>query len=511
VTGAAVTGRTRAGRIDAALLALAVVLALGTGILIAVPALVPAVLSDRLDLAITTSALLVAGAVAALEWARGRVTGDGTALARASAFVVLAVLNGATLAVLLAGVEDAVGGSLAAPGQLPIVAGIVARATCAALLVASGVPAVSRLASRSHPAVVGLGPAVAVLGVLVLAATNQAALPTLAAPSVLDSLTRAPTEIVPPGSAPALVLVQAAIGAGFLVAAVLAHRAYRVSGRTGQAVLAAGLMVAAFSQVHVALHPGSFASLTTTGDLLRLAFYGILLGGIVIDRRDDLRELRGANAEVRRLAEAEVAGAAFQERARLAREIHDGLAQDLWYAKLKQSRLAGLARFDGEEQQLSDEVTSAIDAALAEARHAVTAMREVAGSGPLLDVLRRHIDDFADRFALRAELEVRGAVPDLDPRSAAEVLRIVQESLTNVRRHADATVVRVLVEAGEELRVAVTDNGRGFRSDPPPAGFGLDSMRQRAELMGGRLTVASQPANGTRVTLHLPLKGGDGE
>ena len=85
--------------------------------------------------------------------------------------------------------------------------------------------------------------------------------------------------------------------------------------------------------------------MVTTGDFMRLAFYVVLLVGFVVDSRDDLRAARGEHrgpAPRRCGARA----ATLEERARLAREIHDGLAQDLWYAKLKQSRLAQIAAFE---------------------------------------------------------------------------------------------------------------------------------------------------------------------
>jgi signal transduction histidine kinase len=244
----------------------------------------------------------------------------------------------------------------------------------------------------------------------------------------------------------------------------------------------------------------------TTGDLLRLAFYVVLLVGIVVDSRDDLAELRAATMEVRRLAEAEFAAATLEERARLAREIHDGLAQDLWYAKLKQSRLTQIAAFDGEPKRLSEEVASAIDIALAEARNAIAAMRGGAESGPLFDILERQVDDFSDRFAVRAELSRNGPEPAIGPRARAELVRIVQEALTNVRKHADATVVRVTVASADDLRIVVVDNGRGFHPDAVDGGFGLDSMRQRAALIGATLSISSKPQDGSRVELVLPLR-----
>ena len=161
----------------------------------------------------------------------------------------------------------------------------------------------------------------------------------------------------------------------------------------------------------------------------------------------------------------------------MAREIHDGLAQDLWYAKLKQSRLAQIGQFDAEAKQLSDEVAGAIDDALAEARHAVAAMRGGAVSGPCSTLLERQVEDFSDRFALRAEISHEGPEPEIAARARAEVVRIVQEALTNVRKHADATVVRVNVVTAADLRIMISDNGRGF---VPEASIGRIRARQHA-------------------------------
>ena len=122
----------------------------------------------------------------------------------------------------------------------------------------------------------------------------------------------------------------------------------------------------------------------------------------------------------------------------------------------------------------------------------------------------RMVDDFADRFALRAELSASGPPPEIGPRAQAELLRIVQEALTNVRKHADATVVRVDLATDDRLRITVTDNGRGFRPESVPPGFGLESMRQRAGLIGATFVVASEPQNGTRVELSMPIARTEG-
>ena len=495
--------------VDVTLVVLVLLLTLFTALVVAVPAVAPAVINQRLDLGILTAAALVTIAAAALNWARGRVSGDAAALVRGSAFAVLGLLSGMTLVVMFIGAEATFGASLDDPGQLPLVAGVIARWTSAVLFVLAGALALSRSAPSRRPAVMLIAPAALVAVAIALAALSQDRLPELAPEAALNELVQLPPMPLTPGLAPALVAAQGVIGAAFLGAALLAHRSYRRSGRAGDALLAAGLLVAAASQVHGTIHPGGYAGMVTTGDFLRLAFYGILLGGIVTDSRDDLRELREAHDEVQRLAAAEAASAQLEERARIAREIHDGLAQDLWYAKLKQSRLAQRIGDDGESRILSGEVGDAIDAALAEARRAVVAMRPGATPGDLPDMIARQVVDFSDRFALRAEVKKTGPMPHIEPRAQAEVLRIVQEALTNVRKHADATVVRVDLESGADMKVTIADNGRGFRPDVATGGFGLESMRQRAELIGATLTVRSEPSDGTRVELVVPVKRGE--
>ena len=231
------------------------------------------------------------------------------------------------------------------PGQLPLLASVLGRGTAAALLVGAGVVALRPTPDVAwRPALLLVVPAATVALMIVLAARIQDGLPMLVDASTLAEIARHPAAVLPTGSAWSLVVAQLLVGFGFATAAVLAHRSWRRNGRVGEALLAAGLMIAAFSQVSSAIHPGSYTSVVTTGDLMRLAFYVVLLIGFVFDSRDDLRALREANIELRRLGDAELANAALEERARLAREIHDGLAQDLWFAKLKHSRLAQIGR-----------------------------------------------------------------------------------------------------------------------------------------------------------------------
>lgn len=293
----------------------------------------------------------------------------------------------------------------------------------------------------------------------------------------------------------------------FLWAAALSRRLYHRDLSIGDAYLAAGLTVASFAQAAATVYPALDPGAVTAGDILRLAFDVILLLGIQAQMHATLADLRAANADQARLGVVEVERAALAERVRLSRELHDGLAQSLWLAKLKVGHLATRAGMGPEAAALTDELSRAIDAGLAEAQQAVAAMRlSGEASGSLQDLLSRSVHEFSDRFGLRVEFECKGELPGLSARAQAEVLRIAQEALSNVRRHADATVVRVraFVESNR-LVVSVRDNGRGF--DPALVGqdaFGLASMRERAELIGGELSTELAPGDGTLITLIVP-------
>ena len=505
---------SRAWRIGSVELTLLAFILLLTGFTLVVALdrdVAPAVVDVDLDIVFITISTLVSAALALLFWGRYR-EGEGlAALLRASAFMTLLALNLLTLTAMLTSVSAAVGMSLAQPGQLPLLAGVLARGVAAVLLVAAAIAAL-RGASSAPGAGIGLflAPAGAVVVAIVVFAFMQDQLPQLLSEAGLAQLRERPDQALVRGETVLLIGLQAFFGALYLVASALSYRLFVRDGRPTEALLAVGMVLAAFGQVHFALHPGAYEGLVTTGDALRVAFYAVLLAAVVVDSRNDVRALRTAHADLRRLRDAELASAAIEERARLAREVHDGLAQDLWYAKLKQGRLMQIAAEAGEARLLAVEVSDAIDSALAEARQAVMALRPQLEGGSLVDVIERYVEDFGDRFGVKAEFEGDGTPPTLPPRAQAEVLRILQEALNNVRKHADATAVRVRLMARPGLvRLEVADNGRGF--EPGQVGsdrFGLESMRERAALIGGRLAVDSTPHDGARITVELPVAEG---
>ena len=272
--------------------------------------------------------------------------------------------------------------------------------------------------------------------------------------------------------------------------------------------LAVAMLIGAFSEIHFYFYPGIYGGLVTTAEALRLGFFVVLLLGINAESRSDLRALRNAYAALDRLRLSEAERATLEERTRLARELHDGLAQDLWFAKLKHERL--VPHVPDEHRVLAAEVTQAIDSAIAEAKQAVVTMRAAEErERPLEELISRAVDDFANRSGVRADLSLADLPTSLEPRTQVEALRILQEALTNVRKHADATVVRVSAEmTAGKLRITVIDNGRGFRPEETSGyGLGVQGMRERARLLGGDLHVSSEPSGGTAVQLDVPISG----
>jgi signal transduction histidine kinase len=496
-------------RAELAMALVPIALAVFTAVILVSSRSAPVIVNERLALAIDILAALVAVAVAALGWIRYREAGEEAALWRGSALLVLGSVNGLTATVAMLGWERAFGFGLEDPGQLPLWAAVVPRAVGATLLIVAGLAAISRGRTLALPPVLVLWlPAVAMVGAIVLASGVQGALPALIGPQGLAALHDDPTARLPQGSAAVLGLLQVTIGLGYLAASALSYRAYRLYRRPTDAVLTMGFVLAAFSQVLFAIQPAAYASLVSAGDILRVAFYVTLMTTLAIEVRGDIRALRDANAQLTRLRDAEVARATAEERARLAREIHDGMSQELWYAKLKQGRLLALPSLGGDARLLAEEVSGAIESSLAEARQAIMALRPAEGSS-FAEVVERYVHDFSDRFGIPAEARVDPVAAEaLSPRAQAEVLRIIHEALANVRKHADASLVRVEVgEQSSEVRVMVSDNGRGFPAGEQPAsGYGLKSMEQRAAIIGGTLDVDSRPADGTRVTLRLPAR-----
>ncbi|MGC4192988.1 MAG: GAF domain-containing sensor histidine kinase [Thermomicrobiales bacterium] len=203
------------------------------------------------------------------------------------------------------------------------------------------------------------------------------------------------------------------------------------------------------------------------------------------------------------------------ERERIAREMHDGAAQVLGYVITKAQATRAqvgdgqLERADASLRQMED----AAREAYADIRESILGLRTSLGEGKDLEtVIRDYVQAWQDQSGIVATLDIDPQVGDrMSSLTEVQLLRIVQEALTNVRKHAGATgvTVRIAFEGAQGAIVAtIRDNGRGMRGlDGTAAGvprFGLASMRERAESIRGTFTIASEPGKGTIVGVELP-------
>lgn len=219
----------------------------------------------------------------------------------------------------------------------------------------------------------------------------------------------------------------------------------------------------------------------------------------------------GIAVERARLAGESARLARVEERARLAREIHDTLAQGLTAIALHlESALRHLDQRPGRARQRLERALETAQTSLEEARRSVLNLRAAPLAGkPLPEA----IEALARRFTAESGIRVRVRTVDarvLPLGVEAELFRIAQEALTNVRRHARATEVELVLEyMPRRVRLSVADNGRGF--DPASVAadrHGIVGMRERAALLGGRLRVSTRVGGrntGTRVTASVPL------
>lgn len=232
----------------------------------------------------------------------------------------------------------------------------------------------------------------------------------------------------------------------------------------------------------------------------------------VTEREHTTAELRASQAQLRALA-ARLEDAREAERSHVAREIHDVLAQDLTRLKIDLSRLRGrLRKFGDDADDLRGQVammSSLADTAISNVQRIATELRP-----PVLDSLglSAAVDWHAREFQDRTGIACRVTVPDEEPavgRSVATaVFRILQESLTNVVRHAEASAVDVGLEFGDDrVTLTVRDNGRGISREEvsAAASIGIAGMRERATLLGGEFVVRSETGAGTLVVVRIPL------
>lgn len=208
------------------------------------------------------------------------------------------------------------------------------------------------------------------------------------------------------------------------------------------------------------------------------------------------------------------------ERERIAREMHDGLAQVLGYVNTKSQaaeELLAVGRVDAAREQLG-QLAAAARSVYVDVRETILGLTSpIPPGGGLVGALEEYARLFSEASKLAATVEATAAARGLEllPEAQAQVFRVVQEALTNVRKHASAGRATITLDVdAASLVVAVDDDGRGFDADAPSSGdwptFGLRAMRERALTLGATLEVAARPAGGTRLVLAVPLPSSAG-
>jgi PAS domain S-box-containing protein len=197
------------------------------------------------------------------------------------------------------------------------------------------------------------------------------------------------------------------------------------------------------------------------------------------------------------------------ERRRIARDLHDVVLQDLSGA-LQSLRLTNLrAKGSGMELDLEEEL-EALGRATSGLRSAIYDLRHEKGRPFVKSV--ESLVGLNRQLAPESEIDLmvgEGFPEELPGEASVELLRVLQEALTNARRHSGASKVEVrLQRQGEAVLAEVIDDGRGFDPSSIQPGVGLSAMRERAEALGGEIEVRSRSGGGTEVTLRVPLGGG---
>jgi signal transduction histidine kinase len=248
-----------------------------------------------------------------------------------------------------------------------------------------------------------------------------------------------------------------------------------------------GAVFGCFACLTYVVDPSMLAYSLTPGDFLRLGFILCLLAG-------------GA-AEIRRARRALTVAAIEEERRRIARDLHDGTAQDLAFILHLARRLTERAARPHELRQLATAARHALD----NTRRALGGTARP-GDEPLASALRRTAREVAERAGARADVE-GGLDVSVPPATRDALCLLVREAVTNAVRHGGARTVHVSVQDAPELRLCISDDGGGF--DPTlvrqsVGRAGLSGMRQRVEGLGGDLRIRSQPGQGTEVLVVLP-------
>jgi two-component system, NarL family, sensor histidine kinase DegS len=216
----------------------------------------------------------------------------------------------------------------------------------------------------------------------------------------------------------------------------------------------------------------------------------------------------GSQPSIVRIIEAQE-----QERQRLVRQLHDGPAQSLTNLILQAEICERVFDTDAKRARAElGELKTAVTATFQKVRDYMFDLRPMMLDDlGLVPTLRRYVDNFNEKSSVPAVFTVTGSERRFTPYKEVVIFRVIQELLANVRTHAHATRVQVMLDIGDEIaQVVVEDNGSGFNvaevlNVPQPKGIGLSTQRERLAMLGGDFRVESAVGRGTKITLQLPV------
>jgi signal transduction histidine kinase len=464
---AAANARYAASLVASACLALTLVVNI-------VPPIDPTLGSRRFHVAIETAASMVLVFVAAVLLGRFRLIRSRRTLLKFSAMLVLALdsLISAVLTIVLD----------------TLATGFATWTFAISGLLGAGLLAFAALLPDRPVVRQGRALAIAILGSMLCL------VPIVAIPALLgDALPGAVR--TPPDTTerllllrehPLLIAAEALSAACYGVAAVAFARLADARDDEFLKWLSIALVIACTSYLNYALFPSQFTELLYSGDLFFLAAIAALVYAAV-------REI--ANEE-----QVQIRTAVIEERRRVARDLHDGVAQELAF-------IASQARWfihQPSDRQPLEAIMDAVERALDESRGAIAALSRPMDE-PLHRALGQAAQDVANRVGARLQLDLEEGV-EVPPDWRDALLRIAREAVGNAVRHGRARTVSLQLREGEGVWLRVSDDGDGFDVEAPRSSlsYGLTSMRERTESLGGQFNISSVRGAGTTIEVVLP-------
>jgi signal transduction histidine kinase len=443
-----------------------------TLVLNSVDSLEPAYQNRSLHAAKETAAALVLLLVAALLIGRFRRSGRLLDLLALAGVVVLAGKN-LIFSVLTAILSET-------SGDLTTWRTTGAGMLGAGLLAASSFAPERILRDRRRAMIVTAGSCLAALGILLILAD----LFELPAAFTDEPETRAELNRLSQNAE--LLIADAGAAALFMIAGVAFARRSEAEQDEFQLWLGVGAIIAGIAYLNYALFPSSYTDFLYVGDVFRIS-------AVVAWGTGTIRVIATSQA-------AEARAAVLEERRRVAREIHDGVAQELAFIS---THMHGLAqRVD--EHETTSQIMDSVQRALDETRDAISTL-----SRPVMEPvnvgLARTADEIALRLGVQLELDIDRSIT-VPPAWEDALPRILREAMTNAVRHGGAQKISVHLRDADGIWLRISDDGDGFDPDGPrsAASYGLIGMRERTESLGGEFKLTSAPGEGTTIDVILP-------